>query len=68
MTALPEDTWLDDPDWIGCANGCGCAPVKDRDICIVCVIASEGRCKRVEARWLARAEQVEFSFAVGGER
>lgn len=31
---------------IPCANGCGCYAAKDRDICIVCVVASDGRCKR----------------------
>lgn len=61
--------WERLPDWIGCANGCACAPAKGRDICIVCVVASEGRCKRVEPLGLARAEQQAFSFAAnGGER
>jgi hypothetical protein len=45
---MVEEDLPTDPDWIGCANGCGCAPTKGRDICIVCVVAEEGRCKRVE--------------------
>lgn len=63
MSDLANDTWIDDPDWVGCANGCACAPDRGRDLCWICVV-KEARCKRIEARGLAKAEQLQL-FEVG---
>jgi hypothetical protein len=53
------------PDWIGCANGCGWGPDKGRDICMVCVAVEEGRHAFLCVKSLAKAEQLELFQETG---